>query len=78
MENFYDIIDTYATLHDIDRSEVLHLWYRGTIGVEELLEATLEDEGIFGYTQRIMRTVRLLGDRSIKDHNVNPWKGEEK
>lgn len=78
MENFYDIIDTYATLHNIDRAEALHLWYRGTIGVEDLLEATLENEGIFGYTQRIMHTVLLLWDRSIKDHNVNPWKGEGK
>jgi len=74
MEDFYSIIDTYATLHDIDRAEALHLWYRGSIGVEELLEATLEDEGIFGYAQKIIRTVRLLGARSIKDHKVDPWK----
>jgi len=74
MQDFYDLIDTYATLNNIDRAEVLHLWYRGSIGVEELLNAVLEDEGIFGYTQRIMCTVRLLGARCIKDHNLDPWK----
>lgn len=77
MQDFYDIIDTYATLHGIDRAEALHQWYRGSIGVEELLEAILEDEGIFGYTQQIIRTVRLLGAQSIKDHNVDPWKEEQ-
>lgn len=74
MEDFYDLLDTYASIHHIDRNETLYLWYRGTIGVEELLETMLEDEGIFGYTQRIMRTVRLLGARSIKDHGTDPWK----
>lgn len=73
MQDFYDLIDIYATLHDIDRGEALHLWYRGALGVEELLEAMLEDEGIFGYTEKIMRSVRLLGTRSIKDHKVDPW-----
>lgn len=74
MQDFYDIIDTYATLRDIDRAEALNLWYRRSIDVEDLLKALLEDEGIFGYTQQIIRTVRILGDRSIKDHKVDPWK----
>ncbi len=74
MEDFYDIIDAYATQHNFDKSDVLDLWYQGTLGVEELLEAVLKEEGIFGYTQIITRTVRLLATRSRQDHRKDPWK----
>ena len=74
MQDFYDIIDVYATQHDFDKSDVLDLWYQGTLGVEELLEAVLEEEGIFGYTQIITRTVRVLGAQSRQDRGKDPWK----
>lgn len=71
--NFYDLIDTYATLHKIDRSEVLHLWYRGSIDATSLLAACLEDEGILGYTESLISIIRVLGFQSIRDGFGNPW-----
>lgn len=75
-QDFYDILDTYAMQHNMEPAAALEQWYRGGIGVQELLEATLEDEGIFGYADRIIRTVRVLGARSRKDHGEDPWKEE--
>ena len=77
MEDFYTILDTYAQQHNLEPAAALEQWYRGGIGVQELLEAMLEDEGIFGYTSLILRTVRTLGAQSRKDHGVDPWKEEQ-
>lgn len=76
MEDFYTILDTYAQQHNLEPASALEQWYRGGIGVQELLEATLEEEGIFGYTSMIIRTVRTLGAQSRKDHGEDPWKEE--
>lgn len=73
MVNFYDIIDTYADLHHMDKSEVLHLWYRGSIDAKDLLEADLENEGIFGYLEHILDIMKTLQHRSQKDGHGNPW-----
>lgn len=71
--NFYDLINTYATLNNIDKSEVLHLWYRGVITAEDLLNAALEDEGIFGYTSTLVSIIKTLGFQSQRDGFGNPW-----
>lgn len=73
MVEFYELIDTYAELHDIDRAEVLHLWYRGSITAADLLEADLENEGIFGYREHILNVIKCLGAQAQKDHGQNPW-----
>ena len=74
MENFYDIIEIYAEHKGISPGEVRVSWRYGTLSVEELLNAVLEEEGIFGYTQKIIRTVRILGARSRQDRGEDPWK----
>lgn len=71
--SFYDLIDTYAALNKIDKAEALHLWYRGNITARDLLEATLEDEGIFGYTEMLVNVIKTLGFQSMKDGKGNPW-----
>lgn len=71
--NFYDLIDTYATLHGIDKSEVLHLWYRGSIDATSLLAAWLEDEGIYDYAESLISVIRVLGFQSKRDGFGNPW-----
>lgn len=71
--DFYDLIDTYAELHDMDKEEVLHLWYRGAISAADLLEADLENEGIFGYREHLVDVIKCLGKRAQKDHGMNPW-----
>lgn len=76
MMDFYDLIDTYAQLHDIDKNEALHLWYRGSINAADLLQAELENEGIYGYTEHLINVIRVLGDRSKKDGKGNPWTNE--
>ena len=73
MMDFYDLIDTYAELHDMDRAEALHLWYRGSIDAADLLEADLENEGIFGYRGHLVNVIKCLGAQSEKDHKRNPW-----
>ena len=73
MIDFYDLIDTYAELHDMDKSDVLDLWYRGGINAADLLKADLENEGIFGYREHLINVIKVLGARSQKDHNQNPW-----
>lgn len=73
MMDFYDIIDTYAQLHNMDRAEVLHLWYRGGIYAADLLEADLENEGIFGYREHLINVIKCLGTQAQKDHKSNPW-----
>ena len=78
MEDFYTILELYADQHNMEPAAALEQWYRGGITVEELLEAALEEEGIFGYANQIIRTVRILGSRSIQDHNTDPWKEEGK
>ena len=77
MMDFYDLIDTYATLHDMSKHEALHLWNRGSITATDLLEADLNDEGIFGYTEHLINVIKILGDRSIKDEKGNPWTNKE-
>lgn len=76
MMDFYDLIDTYAQLHDISKDEVLHLWYRGSINTTDLLEADLNNEGIFGYTEHLINVIKVLGHQSQKDGKGNPWTTE--
>lgn len=73
MADFYDLIDTYAQLNNIDRAEVLHLWYRGNINAEDLLEAVLEDEGFFGNTTFLINAIKTLAFRSRRDGKEDPW-----
>lgn len=65
--DFYDLLDTYAELHDIDRAEALHLWYRGAINAGDLIEADLENEGIYGYREHLMNMIRVLDKQLKKD-----------
>lgn len=74
MQDFHTILDLYADQHNMERAAALEQWYRGGITVEELLEAALEEEGIFGYANQIARTVRILGARSRQDRGIDPWK----
>lgn len=71
--DFYDIIDTYARVHDIEPAEVLHLWYRGVITAKDLLGADLEDEGIFDYLEHYFNVIKILTKQHIKDHGRDPW-----
>lgn len=73
MANFYDLIDTYAMLNGIDKNEALHLWYRGVIGPEELLQAWLNNEGIYGYKDSLVSIIKTLGFQSQRDGFGNPW-----
>ena len=76
MINFYDLIDTYATMNDIDQSEVLHMWYRGAIDAGDLLKAWLENEGIYGYTDYLIAVIKTLNTATKEDNLYNPWKAE--
>ena len=73
MANFYDLIDTYADIHHMDKSEVLHLWYRGVVTAIDLLEADLENEGIYGYSDHLVNVIKTLGFQSQRDGFGNPW-----
>lgn len=73
MIDFYDLIDTYATLNKIDKNEALHLWYRGTIDAGDLLKAQLNDEGIFGYGEHLINAITVLTNRAKKDNCYCPW-----
>ena len=77
MFNFYYLIDIYAKYHNINKNEVLHLWYRGNITAEDLLGAYLENQGIIGYTDTIIAIVKTLGFQSVRDGNENPWEIRE-
>lgn len=74
MYNFYKLIDTYAELNNIDRAEALHLWYRGNITAEDLLDAYLKNEGILGYTDTLVSIIKTLAFQSIRDGHEEPWK----
>ena len=74
MQDFYDIINIYAEHNDIDPGEARALWRYGRISVENLLNAVLEEEGIFGYTSKIIDIVRILGAQSRQDRGKDPWK----
>ena len=74
MQDFYDIINIYAEHNDINPGEARALWRYGRISVEDLLNAVLEEEGIFGYTSKIIDTVRILGAQSRQDRGEDPWK----
>lgn len=73
MFNFYKLIDIYAEYHEIDKSEALHLWYRGNITAEELLKTYLENEGIFGYGDTLVSIIKTLAFQSKRDGHDNPW-----
>ena len=76
MQDFYSILDIYADQHGMSPATALEKWYRGGISVRDLLENFLEEEGIFGYTDIVIRTVRTLGAQCRKDHGEDPWKEE--
>ena len=76
MTNFYDLIDTYAEYMGIDKTEVLHLWYRGSINAEDLISAYLENEGIYGYGQELISIIRTLKHQSARDGKPDPWQLE--
>lgn len=67
MMDFYDLLDTYAGLHDIDLAEALHLWYRGAIDAGDLLEADLENEGIYNYREHLINMIKVLNTQMKKD-----------
>lgn len=71
--SFYDILDTYARINDIDKSEALHQYYRGAITPEAMLRAVLEEEGIFGYSEYLIDVIKTLGFHHQKEGFENPW-----
>lgn len=73
LTSFWDIIDTYADIHHMDKAEVLHLWYRGVITAADLLKADLENEGIYGYEEHLVSIIKTLGFQSQRDGFGNPW-----
>ena len=73
MINFYDILDIYAEVNDMDKSDALHQYYRGAITPESILKAVLENEGIFGYGEYIIEVIKTLGFHHQKEGFGNPW-----
>ena len=73
MMDFYDLLDTYAQLNNIDRAEALHLWYRESIDTTDLLKACLEDEGIIGYEYHLINIITALTKQATKDKKYCPW-----
>ena len=73
MISFYDILDIYAEVNNMDKSEALHQYYRGAITPENILAAVLENEGIFGYNQHLIEVIKTLGFHHQKEGMGNPW-----
>lgn len=74
MKDFYDLIDIYATMNQIDKNEALHLWYRGRINALDLMQAYLEDEGIVGYENDIIQVLRVITEQARKDQKcIDIW-----
>lgn len=69
--DFYKLLDTYATLNNIDRNEALHQWYRGNLDAGNLLEAFLNDEGIFGYRDTLVKIIKILNAANAR--NGREW-----
>lgn len=71
--DFYDLLDTYAQLNNIDPAEALHLWYRESIDTTDLLKAYLEYEGIMGYEYTLINIITTLTKQAAKDKKYCPW-----
>lgn len=57
---FVDICKAYAELHDMNAVEVINQFNKGLITQHELFDAFLQNEGIFGYTQKIITAFRCV------------------
>lgn len=64
--DIYNLLDIYADRNDIDKAEALHQWYRGNISERDLITAYLNEEGIFGYTNEIIKVFAILQEKSIE------------
>ena len=55
-----DICKAYGELHDLKTKEVFDLYLDGGISKYEVLNGYLENEGIIGYTERIISAMRCV------------------
>ena len=55
---FVDICKAYAEVHGMNTVEVINQHNKGLITQYELFDAFLQNEGIFGYTQKIISAFR--------------------
>lgn len=55
-----DICKAYGEMHDLGTKEVFDLYLDGAISQYELLDGFLQNEGIFGYTQKIITAMRCV------------------
>lgn len=59
------VIRIYAEANGVSAAEVEKDAIDGWISKEMLLEAYLEDEGIFGYTSTILAIIEEIDDRTL-------------
>ena len=59
------VIRIYAAVNGVNAAEVEKDVIDGWISKEMLLEAYLEDEGIFGYTSTILAIIEEIDDRTL-------------
>ena len=71
MMDFYNLLDIYAELNEIDTEEALQLWYRGTLTPRALIQAYLNNEGIYGYTDSIIQVFRILQEKTAE--SITEW-----
>lgn len=55
-----DICKAYGEMHGLGTKEVFDLYLNGNISQYELMNSFLENEGIFGYTQKIITAMRCV------------------
>lgn len=71
--NFYDVLDIYAEVNNLDKSEALHQYNRGAVTPESILKAVMENEGIYGYGEYLICVIKTLGFHHQKEGFGNPW-----
>lgn len=59
------VIRIYAEVNGVSAAEVEKDAIDGWISKEMLLEAYLEDDGIFGYTSTILAIIEEIDDRTL-------------
>lgn len=55
-----DICKAYGEMYDLGTKEVFDLYLDGAISQYELLDGFPQNEGIFGYTQKIISVMRCV------------------
>lgn len=59
------LIQIYADVNYINAAAVEEDFRKGWISKEMLLEAWLEDEGIFGYTHLILNVIEIIDKHTV-------------